>query len=178
MAPPPSTTIVVDEAMEAISEVWFWTFIKLIITCTISRVSKQGIQALCTKCLYHTVLNQNKKERPQLFWFRLVLLWRQTIAQCAVFKPNYEHFTCEIFLFLQRLIGPTQGIIQPHMVICGSFYHCASLGNRDIWRAVEGILDILPTPQVITELLKKWVYYYYLAMGVVKWCEDIPPPYF
>ena len=146
-----------SEAIEAISEVWFWTFIKLIITCTISRVSKQGIQALCTKCLYHTMLNQNRNKRPQLFWFGSVHIWRRTTAQCSVFKPNHEHFTCEIFLFLQRLIGPTQGIMQPRMVICGSFYHGASLSNRSIWRVVEGILETLPTPQVITELLKKWV---------------------
>ena len=45
--------------------------------------------------------------------------------------------------------------MQPHMVICGSFYHCASLTNHDMWRVVEGILEILPIPQVITELLKK-----------------------
>ena len=53
--------------------------------------------------------------------------------------------------------GNYVGIIQPHMVICGSFYHCASLTNHDMWRGVEGILEILPIPQVITELLKKWV---------------------
>ena len=46
--------------------------------------------------------------------------------------------------------------MQPHMVIYGSFYHCASLTNRDMWRIVEGISEILPIPQVITELLNKW----------------------
>ena len=45
--------------------------------------------------------------------------------------------------------------MQHLMVICGFFYHCASLTNYDMWRAVEGILEILPIPQVITELLKK-----------------------
>ena len=65
-------------------------------------------------------------------------------------EPNYEHFTRAIFHFLERLIGSTEGIMQPHMVICGSFYQCASLTNHDMWRVVEGILEILLIPRVIT----------------------------
>ena len=45
--------------------------------------------------------------------------------------------------------------MQPRMVICGSFCHCASLANRYTWQVVGLILEILPVPQVITELLKK-----------------------
>ena len=45
--------------------------------------------------------------------------------------------------------------MQPHMVTCDSFHHCASLTEHDMWRTVDGILEILPMPQVITELLKE-----------------------
>ena len=76
-------------------------------------------------------------------------------AQCLVFEPNYEHFTCDIFHCLQRLSGSTEGIMQPHIAIWGSFYYCASLANYDMWRVLEDILEILPIPHVITELLKK-----------------------
>ena len=47
--------------------------------------------------------------------------------------------------------------MQPYMVTCGYFYECTSLTKHDMWRAVEVILEILPIPQVITELLKKGV---------------------
>ena len=44
--------------------------------------------------------------------------------------------------------------MQPHMVKCYSFHHCASLTRHDIYGLIRQILEILPTPQVITETAK------------------------
>ena len=41
--------------------------------------------------------------------------------------------------------------MQPHMVICGSSYRCASLTKHDMWRTVAVILEILPIPQHLGE---------------------------
>ena len=47
-----------------------------------------------------------------------------------------------------------EGIMQPHMVTCGSFNHCASLTKHDEYVLIRQIWEILPIPQEITEKLK------------------------